>query len=144
VRERALAAFLRDDAVVAATVEGVRWLWPAEEAATSGVPERVHALAPFDPVVWDRRRFALFWGFDYRLEAYTPPAKRRFGYYALPLLWRDRVVGWLNATLRDGRLTAAAGYADGTPRERAFRRELEAEVARRADAVGARDYEVER
>ena len=52
---------------------------------------RVRLLAPFDPVVWDRRRFELFWGWAYRFEAYTPVAKRKLGYYALPLLWRDRV-----------------------------------------------------
>ena len=47
-------------------------------------------LAPFDPVVWDRRRFEMFWGWAYRFEAYTPAAKRQLGYYALPLLWRDQ------------------------------------------------------
>lgn len=51
--------------------------------------ERVRLLAPFDPLVWDRRRFELLWGWPYRFEAYTPPAKRKLGYYALPLLWRD-------------------------------------------------------
>ena len=51
----------------------------------------VRLLAPFDPIVWDRRRFELLWGWPYRFEAYTPVAKRKLGYYALPLLWRDRV-----------------------------------------------------
>ena len=62
-------------------------------------------LAPFDPVVWDRRRFELFWGWAYRFEAYTPAPKRKLGYYALPLLWRDRVIGWANV----GRARRAAG-----------------------------------
>ena len=60
-------------------------------------------LAPFDPVVWDRRRFELFWGWAYRFEAYTPAPKRKLGYYALPLLWRDRVIGWGNLSLRGRR-----------------------------------------
>jgi hypothetical protein len=93
--------------------------------------EAVRLLAPFDPVVWDRQRFELLWGWAYRFEAYTPPAKRKFGYYALPLLWRDRVVGWANLALRAGQLQADFGYVGGTkPRERTFARELEAEVER--------------
>ena len=88
-------------------------------------------LAPFDPVVWDRRRFELFWGWAYRFEAYTPAPKRKLGYYALPLLWRDEVIGWGNLSLADGRLQAEFGYVAGrAPREAAFRRELEAELSR--------------
>ncbi len=60
-------------------------------------PRRVRFLAPFDPVVWDRRRFEHLWGWPYRFEAYTPSAKRIRGYYAMPLLWCDRVIGWANA-----------------------------------------------
>ncbi|MFO1398019.1 MAG: crosslink repair DNA glycosylase YcaQ family protein [Burkholderiales bacterium] len=141
-RSRALDALLRDDAVASITHDGVRWLWPADESVAGDVPARVHFLAPFDPVVWDRRRFAMFWAWDYRFEAYTPPAKRRFGYYALPLLWRDRVVGWVNAALRDGRLEVAPGYVRGAPRDRGFRRELADEAARLAHSVGARDVDV--
>ena len=88
-------------------------------------------LAPFDPVVWDRRRFELFWGWAYRFEAYTPAAKRKRGYYALPLLWRDRVIGWGNLSVTDAQLVADFGYVDGgAPRERGFARELDAELAR--------------
>ena len=71
----------------------------------------MRAFAPFDPAVWDRRRFAAFWGWEYRLEAYTPPAKRVFGYYALPLVWRDTAVGWANATVVDNALTATVHFA---------------------------------
>ena len=46
--------------------------------ATGTPDQRVRFLAPFDPVVWDRRRFEHFWNWEYRLEAYTPPAKRKF------------------------------------------------------------------
>ena len=87
-------------------------------------------LAPFDPVVWDRRRFELLWGWTYRFEAYTPAPQRRRGYYALPLLWRDRVVGWANATLRDGRLGVALGHPGPAVRDAGFRRELAAERER--------------
>src|ERR1043166_439118 len=88
-------------------------------------------MAPFDPVVHDRTRFELFWGWTYRFEAYTPVAKRKLGYYALPLLWRDRVIGWGNLAIQDGTLTAEIGYVAGrSPREAAFKRELEAELER--------------
>ena len=52
----------------------------------------VRLLTPFDPIVWDRRRFELLWGWAYRFEAYTPVAKRKLGYYALPMLWREHVM----------------------------------------------------
>ena len=88
-------------------------------------------LAPFDPVVWDRRRFEQLWGWAYRFEAYTPPARRKLGYYALPLLWRDRVIGWANLALKGGVLDAALGYIEGRPPDdRVFRRELDAELER--------------
>lgn len=113
-----------------ARAEGVDWFYP--EAVTElEVPERVRLLAPFDPVVWDRLRFELFWGWAYRFEAYVPAAKRKLGYYALPLLFRDRVIGWGNLTLTNGKLAAELGYVAGRPpRERAFKRELEAELER--------------
>ena len=80
--------------------------------------EIVRLLAPFDPVVWDRRRFELFWGWAYRFEAYTPASKRQRGYYALPLLWRDRVIGWGNVSVKNGELHADIGYVGGAPSAR--------------------------
>jgi uncharacterized protein YcaQ len=77
----------------------------------------VRLLAPFDPLVWDRRRFELFWGWAYRFEAYTPVKKRKLGYYALPLLWRDEMVGWANLGWKDGALTAALGFVKERPAE---------------------------
>lgn len=115
-----------------ARVEGVDWYWPNEENPRSSVaPETVQFLAPFDPVVHDRTRFEILWDWVYRFEAYTPAAKRKLGYYALPLLWRDRVIGWANLTIRNGRLTSAFGFVAGqAPRDRALRRELEEELER--------------
>ena len=54
-------------------------------------------LSPFDPVVWDRRRALELFGFDYRLECYTPAQKRRYGYFTLPLLRRGALVGRVDA-----------------------------------------------
>ena len=115
-----------------ARVDGVDWYWPASERPeTAAVPEAVRLLAPFDPVVWDRRRFELLWGWAYRFEAYTPVKRRKFGYYALPLLWGDRVIGWTNVSSRDATLQAESGYVDGQrPRGRTFNRELDLELDR--------------
>lgn len=76
------------------------WYWPADERPDGEPDDRVRLLAPFDPIVWDRHRFEAFWGWGYRFEAYTPAPKRKYGYYALPVLWRDRVLGWANASER--------------------------------------------
>jgi uncharacterized protein YcaQ len=125
--ERARARLAR------ARIDGVDWFWPAGErplSARHAPADRVRLLAPFDPVVWDRRRFELFWGWAYRFEAYTPAPKRKLGYYALPLLWRDRVIGWSNLSVKDDRLVCELGYVAGRPpAERAFGSALEQELA---------------
>ena len=115
-----------------ARVEGVEWYWPADETTgKDAASDTVRLLAPFDPVVWDRRRFELLWGWAYRFEAYTPVKKRARGYYALPLLWRDRVIGWGNVSVRTGELQADLGYVAGRrPRERRFTHALESELER--------------
>jgi uncharacterized protein YcaQ len=91
----------------------------------------VRLLTPFDPIVHDRQRFERLWGWRYRFEAYTPPAKRKLGYYALPLLWGDRVLGWGNLSVADGRLRSEFGYVDGlAPAAARFEKELAAELER--------------
>jgi uncharacterized protein YcaQ len=117
-------------------IEGTTWYWPADENPASrrhAPDEAVRLLAPFDPVVWDRRRFVLLWGWTYKFEAYTPPEKRQFGYYALPLLRHDRVIGWANVTAREGRLQPAFGYAGAKPSGAAFRAALDDELQRMSE-----------
>ncbi len=112
-------------------VEGVEWYWQAEQATEAASDDVVRLLAPFDPVVWDRRRFEILWGWAYRFEAYTPAPKRQLGYYALPLLWRDRVIGWGNVAVKNGAMHADVGYvASRPPRGPAFRSALEEELER--------------
>ena len=119
-------------------IDNVDWYFPADESAAGDPADDVRLLAPFDPIVWDRRRFEMLWGWPYRFEAYTPVNKRQLGYYALPLLWRDQVIGWGNLSMRDGRLESTMGYISGRPpRDRLFRRELEAELARMRTFLGA-------
>jgi uncharacterized protein YcaQ len=115
-------------------VDGVEWLWPEGERAESHrwqPDEHVRLLTPFDPLVWDRRRFQLLWGWAYRFEAYLPASRRKLGYYALPLLWRDRVIGWGNLSVSAGALHSQLGYVDGTPPcDAHFPAALGAELAR--------------
>jgi uncharacterized protein YcaQ len=112
-------------------IDGVDWYWPADaDPSRSKPPEGVRLLAPFDPVVWDRWRFELLWGWIYRFEAYTPVAKRQRGYYALPLLWRDRVIGWGNLAVKSGELHAEFGFVGQRPVDRLFERELAEELER--------------
>jgi uncharacterized protein len=124
-----------------ALVDGVQWYWPADESAPTRrvhAPDSVKLLAPFDPFVWDRGRFELFNGWAYRFEAYTPAAKRVRGYYALPLLWRDTVIGWGNLSVRDGMLHRSLGYVTGSaPRDAGFRDALDAELFRMSEFLGA-------
>jgi uncharacterized protein YcaQ len=99
--------------------------------------DELRLLAPFDPVVWDRLRFEIFWGWAYRFEAYTPAPKRVRGYYALPLLWRDRVIGWANLALRDGSLRVDIGHVGGqAPRQADYRRALDDELQRMQHFLG--------
>ena len=95
-----------DGALIRARVEG--WDAPvyihpdhlalAERAAAGTLASSVTTLlSPFDPVVWDRRRALELFGFDYRLECYTPAAQRRYGYFTLPILRRGALVGRVDA-----------------------------------------------
>jgi uncharacterized protein len=122
-----------------ASVDGVTWFWPAGEDPVSrlhAARDTVRLLAPFDPVVWDRRRFELFWRWPYRFEAYTPAPKRRLGYYALPLLWRDQVVGWANVTVREGRLMPELGFAGPRIADAAFVNAVDDELQRMSRFLG--------
>jgi uncharacterized protein YcaQ len=122
------------------TIDGLTWLWPEGENPASkrwNLDDELRLLAPFDPVVWDRLRFELLWGWSYRFEAYTPAPKRKLGYYALPLLWRGQVIGWGNVGQQDGRLTVDLGFVQGrAPRGADYRRALDDERARLGSFLG--------
>ena len=149
-KEITLALGRARERLAQARVDGVNWFWPNEENPRQAfAPETVRLLAPFDPVVHDRSRFELLWGWVYRFEAYTPAPKRKLGYYALPLLWRDRVIGWGNLAVRNGNvpkcnsgtrtLTAELGYVAGKPpSDRTFKRELAEEMERMKVFLGAK------
>lgn len=98
-----------------ARIEGVRGQWRVDPAQLGqGFAARAALLSPFDRLVQDRKRLFEIFEFDYILEMYKPVAQRRWGYYALPILYGDRLVGKLDAkTDRElGVLRVAAVHED--------------------------------
>ena len=96
-RKKPMAALIearvRRRRLVPLAIDGLRPHWAAPEvlAASPLEADRVHILSPFDPLVIQRKRLAAFFGYDHRFEAYVPAAKRKLGYFALPVLIGDRV-----------------------------------------------------
>ncbi|MDM0120106.1 DNA glycosylase AlkZ-like family protein [Variovorax arabinosiphilus] len=132
---------LAREALASCRIDGTVWYWPADENPASrrhAPDDAIRLLAPFDPVVWDRRRFALLWGWTYKFEAYTPAPKRQFGYYALPMLQDERVLGWANVSARAGSLQPSFGYAGKKPTGAAFRAALDDEMQRMTHFLAGR------
>ncbi len=131
----AIARLRRDGAIEAMEVEGETYLSPVLAQAgaldpKTEAPDRVRILAPFDPIVWDRRRFDHLWGWRYRFEAYVPPKQRQLGYYAMPLLWRDQVIGWANSVKDENTTILTTHFIVKRPTSRTFDRALDQEIAR--------------
>ncbi|HEX3283837.1 MAG TPA: crosslink repair DNA glycosylase YcaQ family protein, partial [Mycobacterium sp.] len=82
-----------------AVIDGVRGTWRVDPAQL-GQPfsGRAALLSPLDRLIYDRKRMTEIFEYDYQLEMYKPAAKRRWGYWALPILYGDRLVGKLDAT----------------------------------------------
>jgi len=134
-----VTALLRRGLLTSRSVDGVTYVESSLAAPVVATREpRVRIVAPFDPLVWDRRRFERLWGWDYRFEAYVPAGKRRYGYYALPLVWDNGddvdVIGWVNASVRPGprlnTLVLETGYAKPRPKGAVYRDAFDAEVER--------------
>ena len=138
------------EAVLAEAVDGSRprlaWAvadWRERAATAPEPPPRLRLLSPFDPILRERRRALRLFGFDYRFEAFVPADKRLFGYYVLPLLEGDRLVGRAEPKfdrergvleIRD--LWWEPGVRPGSGR----RARLEAAVARLARTIGAESF----
>lgn len=118
-------------------IAGVEWYWPTDESTDNKAKvDIVRLLTPFDPLVHDRTRFEMLWNWVYRFEAYTPAPKRKLGYYAMPILWRNQVIGWANLSVRNGELFSDFGYVTSQPRDRTFKRELDLEIERMREFLG--------
>lgn len=118
---------------------------PDIDARMATVPaptSRLRILNPFDPVVRDRTRLARLFGFDYRIEIFVPAAKRKWGYYVLPLLEGDRFVGRLEARAdrKSGSLTVKNLWPEpGVRWSQQRQRKLDAELERLGRLIGIRD-----
>jgi hypothetical protein len=144
-RKRTIDALAAEGELVPVTVDGVRgprWILADEvDLVDAGpVPAAVTFVAPLDPFLWDRRLVSDLFGFDYTWEVYTPPKKRKHGYYVLPILFGDRLVGRIEPRLdRATGVLAVAGlwHEPGFAPTRRYRAAFDDALAAYAAFVGA-------
>jgi uncharacterized protein YcaQ len=133
--KRMLPALVAEGDLRAVAVEG--WTEPGYLHPEARLPRKIDAaaiLSPFDPVVWYRPRALRLWGFDYRIEIYTPPAKRRYGYYVLPFLLGEHLVARvdLKADRASRRLLVQAAHLEPGAARAEVAPALDAELRRLA------------
>jgi uncharacterized protein YcaQ len=129
-RRSVVSRLLKTGKLTGGEVDGISFVWPAGPLLSRAAEPEVRFLAPFDPLVWDRTRFEHFWGWAYRFEAYTPAAKRKMGYYAMPVLWSDAMVGWVNVSMNGANLEVDSGFVDKRPEGLDFKHGFDKEVSR--------------
>jgi len=121
-----------------ATVEGVKGTWRVDPSLL-GLPfsGRAALLSPFDRLVHDRKRILELFEFDYQLEMYKPAAKRRWGFFSLPILYGDRLIGKLDATSdRDAGALRVKTIHDDVPFTEAMTSAVHREIKNLADWLG--------
>jgi uncharacterized protein YcaQ len=134
-----LAELVEAGELLPVTVEG--WKKPAYLDPKARMPRWIEAralLAPFDPLVWERERTHRIFDFFYRIEIYTPLSKRNYGYYVLPFLLGDRLVGRvdLTAARATSRLLAHAVHVEPGVDRRKIEGPLREELRLMADWLG--------
>lgn len=92
---------------------------------SKGFQKRVAFLAPLDNLLWDRQMIKEIFDFDYRWEVYFPPSQRKFGYYVLPVLYGDRLVGRIEPVLKDETLEIKGlWFEDNFSKDKQFEKEF--------------------
>jgi len=137
-----LAELVESGDVEEVTIEG--WDKPALRHVDAKLPRWVKGralLSPFDPVVWNRDRASALFDFDYRIEIYTPADKRIYGYYVLPFLIDEHLVGRvdLKTNRKDKVLEVKAAHAEPGADIDRVSAELYVELTDLAQLVGADD-----
>jgi len=113
-----------------------------EEIESGEWQPRVSLLSPFDNLFCDRARTKLLFDFDYTIEIYTPPSKRKYGYYVLPILHGDKFIGRLDPLMdqKNGKLIIKAVYAESNaPKDKDTSREIRDSVILLSEFLGARE-----
>jgi uncharacterized protein YcaQ len=121
--------------------------WEAHARGLTDAPARMRLLSPFDPVLRDRKRALRLFGFDYRFEAFVPAPKRKFGYYVLPILEGERLVGRLDPKLHREKSELAIRrvfWEPGVKATKPRKAALEAAVATFARFLGAERFRLPR
>ncbi len=142
-----LAELVEDGRLLEVAVEG--WKRPGYLHPDAARPRKIAAralLSPFDPVVWNRDRASALFDFDYKIEIYVPKDKRKYGYYVLPFLLGDRIVGRvdLKTDRQAGVLRVIGAFAEpGVDRDEVGV-ELRAELEQLAQLVGVSDIHIGR
>ncbi len=131
--------------LIAVQVEG--WGGPAVMVAGTGLPRRCAGralISPFDPLIWNRPRTERIFGFHYRLEIYTPEAKRQFGYYVMPFLLADRLVARVDLRVHrgSGTLRVLGAFAESGPHHERIAAALATELGRMAEWLALERIEI--
>ena len=141
IRDEAYVKRTRERVAARVRVEGLRNHWVAHtDTLGREFTPRTTLLSPFDQLIWNRKRTEDLFGFRFRLEIYVPVKDRRFGYFVMPILHGDRLIGRLDPFFdrAEGRLAIKAVYAESdAPADAA--EDIAASIAELASWLGARD-----
>ena len=153
-REEAVDALAAEGSIVPVRVEGIRFplYLPAEDlpllaaAAADGIDDRprLEFLAPLDPMMWDRKLIEALWDYQYSWEIYTPAEKRKYGYYVLPVLHGEMLIGRIEAAAdrKAGTLVVKhLWYEDGIRQTKKLAAAVDGAVSRLARLNGCRQIE---
>ena len=119
--------------------------WETRLKQLPEAPDRTRFLCPFDPVLRDRARALRIFGFDYRFEAFVPPGKRAYGYFVLPILEGESIVGRLDPKFhRDQGVLEIRGlwWEPGVKVTKARKKAMDEAIERLADFIGATEFQV--